>query len=86
MLLDFDVAAPPPQSEGPFPWCRCRDGGSQRGPYLPKFSPQVMMEPEFVPFLSDAKFCASSAVSSRTGRFPPASETHEGRGSEPGGG
>ena len=81
VLLNLDVAAPSGRG-------RSRDADAemvvQRGPHLPKFSPQVMAEPEFVPFPSDAKFCASSAVSSRTGHFPPASETHEGRGSEPG--
>lgn len=42
----------------------------QRARSQPKVSLKVMMEPESVPFLSDAKFCAGSAESSRTGHFP----------------
>ena len=57
----------------------------QRGPGLPKVSWQVMMEPEFAPFLSDTKFCAGSAVSSGTSHFSPAPETHDLRGSADGG-
>lgn len=63
---------------GPSPFCDAEaETVVQRAPSGPKVSLQVMMEPESVPFLSDAKFCAGSAESSRTGHFPLV-----GRGSE----
>lgn len=59
--------------------------GVQGRPYLPGVSWQVMMEPEVVPFLPDAKFGAESAVSSRASPFSSVPETQGLRGSELGG-